>query len=255
MVVGIRLWHHSIPLRNALIAVFIVAELFAWIRRFGAEFHRRDDAAHARRELSVSPPGVSVPASGLLLDLEAVRTEAPAGEVTVRLAARGRLRIIGPSGIGKSSLIEAALGLREPTGGRVERTDVPIGLVRADSRFLRASLRENLDPAGEHPDEDLRATLVIVGLSPSRFGDLDEVLNNEDASMSSGERVQLAIARSLLATVSLLVLDDVGGLLDEPTRARLAAAIDERPEMAVLEAGHDRFLVEGTEVLELVVAP
>jgi ABC-type transport system involved in cytochrome bd biosynthesis fused ATPase/permease subunit len=251
MVVGIRLWHHTIGLRPALISVFVVAEMFNWLRRYGAEFHRRDDAAQARQLLSDVEPAVTISPSSNLLELADVSTEAPAGSVSLSLTSGSRVRITGPSGIGKSSLLEAALGLREPVSGTVRRGAHRVGFVRSDSRFLRSSLRENIDPRGHASDIEIAATIDAVGLSSDRFGDLDALLDDDSRSLSSGERVQLAFARAIVADVDLLVIDDVAGLLDTRVRSRLAALIEAREQWGVLEASHDVAVIDAADVIEL----
>ena len=251
MVVGIRLWHHSMGLTRALVAVLVVADMFVWLRRYGTEFHRRDDAASAARTLAGVAGGVAVEGSGDLIEARAIVTEAPSAATDLVVAPGARIRIIGPSGIGKTSLIEVALGLRAPVSGTVRRGAGRIGLVRADSRMLRASLRENLDPCRERRDDEISATVTAVGLSASRFGNLDDLLDDDARSISSGERVQLAVARALLARVDVLVIDDVAGLLDESTRARISPLIDAHVEMAVVEACHDVALIGATSTIRL----
>jgi ABC-type transport system involved in cytochrome bd biosynthesis fused ATPase/permease subunit len=251
MIVGIRLWHHSIALLDALIAVFAVAEMFGWLRRYGAEFHRRDDARQAAVTLSTLTTTTPVAGSSDPIDARGIVTEAPCGAVDLVVRSGERVRLSGPSGSGKTSLIEAALGLREPLAGTVARSGVRVGLVRADSRLLRASLRENLDPRGARDDDVILATVEAVGLSPTRFGDLDEMIDDDGRSISSGERVQLALARALLTHADVIVLDDVAGLLDESTRERLSALLAERVDLTIVEAAHDTSLVAPERVIEL----
>jgi ABC-type transport system involved in cytochrome bd biosynthesis fused ATPase/permease subunit len=252
MVVGLRLWHHHTTLTRALVAVLVVAELVLWLRRLGGEFHRRDDAAQGRATLAEMSSPTHLHIAAAPLELRGVGTEAPAAPVDLVLERGGRTRVEGPSGIGKTLLIEAALGLRRPCEGEVRRGARRIGLIRSDSRLLSGSLRDNLDPDGRHGDDEIIAALDEVGLPHARFGELQDDVLAYGRSVSSGERVLIALARSLLARADLLVLDDVAGLLDGAARARVREILARLDGVAILETAHDAHLVEGARVINLV---
>jgi ABC-type molybdenum transport system ATPase subunit/photorepair protein PhrA len=63
--------------------------------------------------------------------------------------------------------------------------------------------------------------------------------------MSSGERVRLVLARALLAEPTLLVLDDLAGVLDPDARDHVRAVLDGRAELAIIEATVDTPLLTG----------
>ncbi len=62
--------------------------------------------------------------------------------------------------------------------------------------------------------------------------------------MSSGERVRLLIARAFLANAVVLVLDDIAGVLDEENRREVRRALEERSNLAVIEATVDTPLLQ-----------
>jgi ABC-type transport system involved in cytochrome bd biosynthesis fused ATPase/permease subunit len=241
MVVGIRLWHHHIGLGPAMGAVLVSAEMFNALRRFGSEFHRRDDAQSAREFLNDSFREFTAHGHARL-EIVKVTTAAPADAVSFRIGDRGRLRLQGPSGVGKSSLIETALGLREPIEGTVHRRAERVALIRPDNHFIRATLRENLQLSSNASDEQIHDALSEVGLFGDRFADLDVTLAEDGRDFSTGERVQLAVARALLSSPDLVVLDDVASSLDATTRERLARIFDNL-DAAVLEASHELSLL------------
>ncbi len=248
MVVGLRLWHHSIGLFHALGAVLVTAEMFSWWRRYGTEFHRRDDATTAKAQLDGWREAPVGEPTSELLRVNDVTTAAPCQSVSLVVDAGDRIGLRGPSGIGKSSLIETALGLREPLSGTVRRSDALVGLVRADNHFVDGTVRDNVALGADHPDDTIRRVLHELGLS-GRFDDLDIDVGEDARNLSGGERVKLAIARALLAPVQLLVLDDVAGLLDDVSRTQIRDCLRLRTSLAVLEASHDSSLLDAVDHL------
>jgi ABC-type transport system involved in cytochrome bd biosynthesis fused ATPase/permease subunit len=244
MVVGFGLLGGRISLLRALIALLVTSELFAQVRRFGVEFHRRDDAQRALTALVEPDTRISSLEGDELLIASNLITEASPGEVTLRIRASDRVLVTGPSGSGKTTLLHSLLGWRGVRGGVVERSIAPMGYVDAESALLSGTLRENVTVGADVPDEVVREQLRSLGLVGSRFDDLDSELLSDGRGMSSGERVRLLLARALLAHVSLLILDDVAGVLDEDARLRVRASLAETPGLAILEATVDTPLLE-----------
>ncbi len=163
----------------------------------------------------------------------------PAGRITV---------LTGPSGAGKTTLVDLVLGLLEPVAGRILVDGVPlaqidrrlwrqqIGYVPQDPVLLHASVRENLtlgDPAVD--GEAIRRALAIadaldfVGRLPQG---LDTVVGERGAALSGGQRQRLALARALVRRPRLLVLDEVTSALDAETEKRICdhlVAMPDRP--------------------------
>ncbi len=243
MVVGFALLRGGISLEYALIAVLATSEVFLQVRRFGVEFHRRDDATRALALLRdvaapATPRGV-----GELLRADNVVTSAQARTVSFDLRPGERLLISGPSGSGKTTLLATLLGWRAPVSGSVALAERPVGFVSVDSALLSGTLRENLSLGVPVSDERVRKLLEACGLEGPRFADLDAELLSDGAGTSTGERVRLVLVRALLCDPVLVVLDDVGGVLDVRARACvrevLAAAA-----FAVVEASVDHPVLE-----------
>ncbi|PYY43178.1 MULTISPECIES: thiol reductant ABC exporter subunit CydC [unclassified Curtobacterium] len=159
------------------------------------------------RDLSVRWPGAAAPAvDGVSFDLEP-------GEVVV---------LRGPSGSGKSSLVDALVRFVEHTGsytldGVEARTLHPdavrarVGLIEQDPFVFDQSVRQNLLFARDSAtDEDLLAVLDRVGLGAwvARRGGLDAGVGERGALVSGGQAHRLALARALLHAFPVLVLDE-----------------------------------------------
>ena len=252
MVVGFGLLGGRVSLLRALIAVLVTSELFVQVRRFGVEFHRRDDAEGARARLSdlvVASPASS--GTGLVSARELV-TEANAHPVNLVVRARARVLVTGASGAGKTTLLQTLVGWRHARSGSAERTNAPIGYVGAESALVSGTLRENLSLGVAIDDEVLFARLRSLGLDGERFRDLDASLLDAGRGLSAGERVRVLLARAVLAGAPLLVLDDLAGVLDEESRGQVRDVLGDLVDVAIIEATVDTPLLQDvTERLEL----
>lgn len=252
MVVGFGLLDGRISLLRALIAVLVVSDLFIQVRRFGVEFHRRDDAQRALLALDVEVSPDSPTSGDVLLSASALVTEANPDEVNLTIRAGDRLVVTGPSGVGKTTLLHTLLGWRSARSGETGRTTRPVGYVSAESALFSGSLRDNLALGTTIADRELVECLASLGLVGERFDDLDAALTSDGRGLSAGERVRLVLARSLLASPAVLLVDDVAGLLDEVARRRVREVLDRQEGVAVVEASVDAVLLsETTERLEL----
>jgi ABC-type transport system involved in cytochrome bd biosynthesis fused ATPase/permease subunit len=251
MVVGFALLGGHVSLVRALIAVFVTAELFGAIRRYGVEFHRRDDATRAARLLQ--RPGRSRDEGAAYVEAQNLVTATNPHPVSLRAEAGARVVISGPSGVGKTTLLETLLGWREAQAGVVVRPATGVGVIRATSRLLSGSLRDNVALGRNVTDDELYALLSELGLDGERFRDLSRVLLADGRGLSDGERVRVVLARAFIQGVSTLVIDDVAGLLDETSRQAVRDAIERRAHLTIIEASVDRPLVT-SPTLELVLS-
>lgn len=149
-----------------------------------------------------------------------------------------RLAVVGPSGLGKSTLVATIAGLLPPRAGTLTRPS-RVAVLTQDAHLFDTTVRENLrlaDPAAA--DADLRAALGQVGLDL----DLDRRIGEHGATISGGEGRRLALARLLVAGADhdLVVLDEPTEHLDRDTAADLLATVDRAwPTAAVLVVTHD----------------
>lgn len=147
--------------------------------------------------------------------------------------------VVGPSGVGKTTLLLTLAGFLPVRGGSLELDGVPLPSVDASARLARLALTtedahvfettvlENLRVArGDASPEEAVAALERAGLGAwlARLPDGVETALGPDArSVSGGERRRLLLARSLLATAPLLLVDEPAEHLDPATADRLVA--------------------------------
>lgn len=183
------------------------------------------------------------------------------GEVTLQPGQM--LAVIGPSGIGKTRLLNAVAGLASATTPVTLDGDTPatwseptlrqsVTMVPQRPALIAGSLRDNLSLSGETEDAPMLAALEAVQLSHLRGG-LDLALGPGGAGLSGGERRRVALARALLRKPQLLILDEPTEGLDPETAAKVLQGVRAYlPQAAFVLATHRRADHSGAEhVIEL----
>jgi len=238
MVVGFALLGGRITLEHALVAVLVTSEIFTHVRRYGVEFHRREDSERSLVLLDRGASASDVTSTELLVATDLVTT-AQSRPVSVTLTPGQTLLVTGPSGSGKTTLLDTLIGWRDPQTGAVVRANVRTGHVSVESALLSGTLRDNLTLGQAIPDGDVTACLSSLGLLGPRFEDLDTALLADGRGISTGEKVRVVLARALLAHPDLLVIDDVAGVLDEDGRRLVRTVLKAPRSFGVIEATVD----------------
>lgn len=200
--------------------------------------HQNGSAAQALSRLDAAMPTASSrhgrPLSGAVLGLANLGAE---------LAPPYRLGVFGPSGAGKTTLIERLIGLRTPqTGemrlGEVDAVDIApeerrrlFAYAAQDVRLLNGSVRENLLLAGPADDAALWAALDDAALGDRIRAEplgLDTPVGPNGERLSGGERRRLGLARAYLRDAPWLVLDEPTEGLDAATEAQVLGRLQNR---------------------------
>jgi ABC-type bacteriocin/lantibiotic exporter with double-glycine peptidase domain len=141
------------------------------------------------------------------------------------IAPNEKVAIVGPSGSGKSVLLDILAGFREPTSGHLEldRLDLrdldlisvrsQVAIVRSSAGIFAGTLEENLRLGRSYLSlAELRNALNIVNLNEvviSLPGGMKTELSPSGAPLSSGQAIRLCIARAMVGRPRLLILDGV----------------------------------------------
>jgi ATP-binding cassette subfamily B protein len=134
--------------------------------------------------------------------------------------------VVGPTGAGKSTLVELSGGLVAPDSGTVATSPGARSLVFQEAFLFAGTIRDNVAMDGAFDDERTwealrmaRADNFIADL-PDR---LDTVVGERGVSLSGGQRQRVALARALVRQPSLLLLDDTTSALDPATERAVLA--------------------------------
>lgn len=146
---------------------------------------------------------------------------------TLTIPARAKILITGPSGIGKTSVLNLLAGWQAPTSGQVLLAGQPaaptaVAYVAQEPWLFAGTVRDNLtlhDAAV--PDAAVRQALadvqLLTELGPNP---LNRQISPDSSDVSGGQKQRLVIARALLQHKSVLLLDEItAGLDDENSRA------------------------------------
>ncbi|MEU7007756.1 thiol reductant ABC exporter subunit CydD [Streptomyces sp. NPDC046332] len=268
--IGMRLVHGDLDLYTGLVILVLAPEAYLPIRQVGAQYHAAAEGLAAAEEifevLEAPAPehGTGAVPSSSRIELANVtvrhagRSEPSLDRASLVVEPGETVALVGPSGVGKSTLLDVVLGFAAPEeDGSVRVGDAELGTLDVEEWRSRiawvpqrpylfaGTIAENVRLARpDASDEAVREALRDAGADAflrSLPGGVDSVIGEDGAGLSAGQRQRLALARAFLADRPLL-------LLDEPT-----AALDGETEAAVVDAV--RRLAAGRTVLLVVHRP
>jgi ABC-type multidrug transport system fused ATPase/permease subunit len=163
-------------------------------------------------------------------------------EVSFSVSPGKSLAIVGPSGAGKTSIVDVLLGVLPPTSGSVIISgNAPletistwpgaISYVPQDVTISNGTFRENVGLG--YPKEVISDDLVWAALEIAQLAEfvrslpdgLDTKVGERGTKISGGQRQRLGIARAMFTQPKLLVLDEATSALDGQTEADISEAI------------------------------
>jgi ABC-type multidrug transport system fused ATPase/permease subunit len=153
--------------------------------------------------------------------------------VNIDIQPRTKVVIAGAPGCGKTTILNCILRLVDPRAGRIlfNGTDTRtlglltlrsmIGLVPQETSIFRGSIRFNIDPFRQYPDERIWAAIQCAQLLPTvrrLTKGLDHVLTDDGNNFSHGQKQLLSLARAVCQQPPLLLLDECCSALDPRTQ-------------------------------------
>ncbi|MSR97447.1 ABC transporter ATP-binding protein [Arthrobacter sp. BL-252-APC-1A] len=163
--------------------------------------------------------------------------------IKLTLASGTTTAVVGATGSGKSTLASLIPRLNDPAAGRVTIDGVDVrdihpqdlsrivGVVSQETYLIHASVRENLLLAAPEAADDelwqaLRAAQISAAIDSLPEG-LDTLVGARGHRFSGGEQQRLAIARTILRNLPVLVLDEATSALDNTTEAQVQLALEQ----------------------------
>ncbi|WVK89707.1 ABC transporter ATP-binding protein [Dactylosporangium sp. AC04546] len=174
-------------------------------------------------------------------------------DLSLTVAPGQTVAIVGPTGAGKTTLVNLIMRFYDLSGGRILLDDVDIatmsrdelreqiGMVLQDTWLFQGTIAENLAYGADHPTME-----KIVAAAEAAHADrfvrtlpegYETVIDEEGAGVSAGEKQLITIARAFLAEPTILILDEATSSVDTRTEVLIQRA------MSTLRAGRTSFVI------------
>ena len=227
----------------------------------GAATHRTAGSFAASSPAETETAAESLVAKGLVIGWPGgPELSAP---IDLAVGRGSSLAVVGPSGIGKTTLLYTLAGMLEPKAGSVLLGGRPVHLIpRAevstsltltaeDAHLFATSILENLRVARRDVSEEEAAGLLVkAGLGPwlAELPDgVHTVLGSEATTVSGGERRRLLLARALASAADFLLIDEPAEHLDGETADALIRDLAATEGKTVILVSHRLAALEGVD--------
>lgn len=212
------------------------------------EPERLDSRLFAKTEVIGERSRRDVPSGGIAVSVEDVsfthldKTEPAVSGVSVKVDPGGYVAIVGPSGAGKTTLVDLLLGLYDPQSGSVRLAGRDPRLLREESPGLLSyvpqrpgivsgTIAQNV--ALGVPQDLIDVEGVYEALNKAQLGELiaslpegvNSSLGSHSDSLSGGQIQRLGLARALYSNPRLVILDEATSALDAATEASISDSI------------------------------
>ena len=166
-------------------------------------------------------------------------------DLTVAVSGGQKVAIVGPTGAGKTTIVNLLMRFYEPSSGEISIDGISIndisrdnlhkliGMVLQDTWIFEGSVRDNIVYSTENvSDERLREVIIKTGLD--HFVDtlpdgVDTVLS-EKIGVSAGQKQLITIARAMIANPSILILDEATSSVDTRMERIIQDSLDKLTE-------------------------
>jgi ATP-binding cassette subfamily C protein len=190
--------------------------------------------------------------------------------INISIRKGSSVAFVGPTGAGKTTIIDIILGLLKPTEGKIKIDDKDIhsnnklldcwqrdiGYIPQDIYLIDDTLRRNI--AFGMADEDMNKSRIKEVIKQAHLDDfikmlpegLDTIIGERGVRLSGGQCQRIGIARALYHNPKILVMDEATSSLDNQTESEISKAIDEMSgEKTVIIIAHRLSTVKKCDTL------
>jgi ATP-binding cassette subfamily C protein len=271
----VALVRFGMSLASVMLLAFLLVRVLLYMSRMQREYQRMvtSESAYWSMQAAIEgaksenehPPEGAVPVLRQAIRFENVgfryRDAWILRNATLTIPAGGITAIVGPSGAGKTTVIDLVTALLRPQEGEVWIDDLPlqrvdwrawrrmIGYVPQETILLHDTVRNNVtlgDP--ELTAADAEAALRAAGLWDVVAGlpeGMDTVVGERGGKLSGGQRQRVVLARALAHKPRVLILDEATSALDPETETAICRTLEAlRGELTIVAISHQSPLVD-----------
>ena len=256
--VSFRMIDGDIGFATALAVLILTPEFFAPLRNLAIEYHAGQTGNAVLAQLPIldlpiasssptTPAWPAVPEKMSVLRFEEVSFTYPGTDhltldrVSFTIAAGETVVLLGPSGVGKTTVLDLLHGRLEPSAGKITIDNTPLTHLDPDA-WLRgitsvpqnpfmfsSSVYDNVALSNRRASTEQIHAALKLALASDFVADLplgiDSPIGEDGATLSGGQRQRLAIARALLRDAPLVLLDEFTAHLDPETELELISSL------------------------------
>ncbi|MDP2939769.1 MAG: ABC transporter ATP-binding protein [Candidatus Omnitrophota bacterium] len=187
-------------------------------------------------------------------------------DINMRILRKQFIALVGPSGEGKTTLLDLIIGLYQPTKGSIlydglllfnysqENWCKKIGVVAQDIFLFNDTIAKNISYGDQHPDfkhieESARIAFIHDFITGLKDG-YDTFIGDRGIMLSGGQRQRVALARALYHQPKLLILDEATSSLDSESERCIQQALERMyGSLTIIAVAHRLSTIKNADVI------
>ncbi len=243
-----------VAISNMIHPIFMLSEALPHIRSVEPIFKKMEEHLKNRHEQKINQPYQGLAQQIELSELSFDYPDIPVLKNASALFKKGgKYLIVGPSGSGKSTILRLLRKYFNPDQGQILLDQTSLSEIETESYYQKLAnieqnvfifddtIRNNITLYHEIPEEEFNQAIQAAGLEnllASRKNGAEDILVNNGAELSGGEKARIAIARGLLSEAEIILLDEPFASLDDETAQKIEQSLFALPEVTVINVSH-----------------